>query len=71
MKTNRSTVQKIIKDASRMVTILFIVHILTFGIDGDENLLNEIFMRNLLYTLIGVIVFHIVIRKIVIANFAT
>lgn len=60
---SKETINNIMDDICKLLTQILIVHILVSCIDGDEEFLSESIMKKLLYTIIAVLVYHIILKK--------
>ena len=54
-----------IEDIFKIVTVLMVIHILFFCIDGVGDFLEENVIKRQIYCMIGIIVYHFIIKKIV------
>ena len=62
--TNKDKINNAMDDIIKILTRYIIVHILFSCIDGTEDILNCNFAKKILYTIIGLVVYHFIIRDI-------
>lgn len=55
----------IIGESTRFLSHLLLLHIISYTIDGKEELFNKSFLKTLLFTLLAVVIYNISIKKIV------
>lgn len=55
----------LIYDITRILTILIIIHILTYFIDGHIDFFDEKTLKLLLFTSLGICVYHFIIKNII------
>ena len=48
----------------RAIIIFSVVHILTYFIDGSEKLFNEEILKQILYTIVALIIYHLFVKQI-------
>jgi len=60
-----SDTNKLIKDIAKDLTKIFIVHILTYTLNNSCEFMCDDFMKTTLYTMIGLIVYHLIIKKLI------
>ena len=54
------------EEIARVITYVFIYHILTYAIDGSGELFSESSLKMILYLAIAVIIFDLIIRKMIV-----
>lgn len=64
MNITKADVTSMIDDTVRILTIIAIIHFMSYAIDNKEDLLCERILKEMLYTTIGIILFHSFIKKI-------
>jgi hypothetical protein len=65
MSTIKTNINLIIEDVFKFVTILMIMHILFFCIDGIGEFFDENIIKGQIYCMVGIIVYHLIIKKII------
>ena len=63
IKTTKKDVKNTTIDVGRGLTLATVVHILSVFIDDKGELLNEQFLKQLLYITIAMVLFNLIIRK--------
>lgn len=48
----------------KVLTLVVIVHLLSYAIDGDENLFSEKMIRRFLYVVIAMVIYTLIIRPV-------
>lgn len=60
----RGETSLMIDDVGKIITCLFSLHILSHFINNEnKQLLNEQFIRQLLYLIVGIVFYHIIVKK--------
>lgn len=59
----REETGSMIDDVGKIITCLFSLHILGHFINNESKLLSEQFIRQLLYLIVGIVFYHIIVKK--------
>lgn len=52
-------------DVLRFLTIAVVIHLLIFSVDNQGNLFDEDSLKKFLYLTIGVVIYHLIIKKLI------
>jgi hypothetical protein len=55
----------IFMDSVRFVSHISLLHFITVGIEGNDDFFNGKLIKTLIYTVIAIMIYHILIKKIV------
>jgi hypothetical protein len=66
----REETSVMIDDVGKITTCLLSLHILSHFINNEKKqLLNEQFIRQLLYLIVGIVFYHIIVKKHILKKF--
>jgi hypothetical protein len=66
LNINKKEAVDMFEDIIKFLTVIFIIHVLLFAVDDQGDLLSEFSLKILLYVTIALIIYHLIIRKIIV-----
>ncbi len=61
---SKKEVSDMVDDIAKFLTVAFVIHILLFAVDDNDDLLSEFALKIFLYIAIALFVYHLVVKKI-------
>lgn len=62
MKLSKEGIVLMTKDIIKLITVAIVYQILSYIIDNEISILDEYFLKKLTYLIIGLIIYHILIK---------
>jgi len=50
-------------DLVKFLTLIIVVHLLSYAIDNDDQLFSEKILKKLLYVTLGIIIYNLIVKK--------
>ena len=63
---NKKEIVKITESVSRVMSYVFIMHLLEFAIDGEVDFMNEKVIKTMIYFAVAILLYDLVIKKCII-----
>lgn len=61
---SKKEVSDMVDDIAKFLTVAFVIHILLFAVDDNDDLLSEFALKIFLYIAIALFVYHLIVKKI-------
>lgn len=58
-------IDDIFKDSVRFVSHITLLHFISVGIEGNDELFSGKLLRTLIYTVLAITIYHLLIKKII------
>jgi len=65
LELDKNSVKKMILEITQFITVYVVFHLLTYTIDNTGKLFDEKTLKTLVYIVIGIIIYYIIIKRIV------